>query len=401
VQVDAGGRLLRQVGNTDPIPGCTLRLTLDSELQAVAFRELSKWAEKGNPGAAVALDPNTGAVLALCSAPSYDPGQFVSGISRPDWESLQSNPFKPQINRAISSSSAPGSTFKVISASAGLETAAITRNTTDYCTGMIRLGTWIKRCHKASGHGRVDLNEAIAQSCDVYFYHLGQKLGPDVMADYARKFGLGSPTGIDLSRPGDSRLESAGTVPDPAWKLSHKRGPWVGGDTVDYAIGQAMLRCTPLQMCNVAAAIANGGTLFKPQVVQSIAKYDTQNRGHVVQKLTPTALSKLPVSQATLALIVRGMRSVMEPGGTASHASIPGLAVGGKTGTAQIRRHSEVADNAWFIGFAPVAHPTIAVCVFVEGGGHGGDTAAPIARKMIAQFLKIKVDDIRPVHTTD
>lgn len=387
VEVDARGRVRRQLDDADPVPGATLRLTVDRGVQRVAYDTLAALAGKGKPGAAVALDPETGAVLALVSVPSYDPNDFVTGVSNRVWAKLRDDPRKPLINRAVAAATAPGSTFKVITASAGLDSGLITPAETVYCSGMIRLGRWPKRCHKHSGHGSVSMVRAIAASCDVFFYRLGQRLGPDTLASYARRFGLGQETGIDL--PG---VEQGGIVPTPKWKAEHGMGPWVGGETVDYAIGQAMLACTPLQMANVTAAIANGGTLYRPQVVDRITRYDVGKRPQVVRTLKPEVIGSLGLHPATLAVVREGMRAVVRPGGTASQSALPGIVMAGKTGTAQRRRRGHMVNNAWFIGYAPVERPRIAVCVFVEEGGHGGAVAAPIARKMIARYLGVTPD---------
>jgi penicillin-binding protein 2 len=264
------------------------------------------------------------------------------------------------------------------------------------CKGVIHLGRWPKRCHKRSGHGFVALNESLAASCDVYYYRLGQRLTPEVMAEWARRFGLGKRTGIDLPF-----VEARGIVPTPKWKEQSKRGRWVGGDTVDYAIGQSMLGCTPLQMCNVAAAIGNGGTLYRPQLVRSITSFNAENKPVVTRTLQPEVIGKLNLKPSTLSALVRGMESVMERGGTAASSSIPGLRIAGKTGTSQIKRRGEMKLNAWFIGFAPVENPKIAVCVFVEEAGHGGEVAAPIARKIIARYLNLNVPDVQVAPTTD
>ncbi len=400
IEVDARGRMRGMMENTDPIPGDTLMLTLDRDLQRIAWQELSEWAAKGKPGAVVALDPQTGAVLAMVSVPSYDPNQFVAGVSKDYWEQLRQNPLKPLINRAIGSAYAPGSTFKMITAAAGLETGQTSPGDGAYCPGYLALGRWIKHCHKRGGHGSVSLNSAISQSCDVFFYHLGQRLGPDRLAEFARRFGLGKRTRIRMQRPGDASVERMGIVPDPVWKRASRHGEWVGGDTVDYAIGQAMLACTPLQMCNVAAAIGNGGTLYRPQMVQTVRAYDAQNRPSLVYRLQPEAMQQVGLSPTTLAILIQGMRTVMESG-TGAHSNIPGLDIAGKTGTAQMVKDGVMQNNAWFIGFAPATKPRIAICVFVETGGHGGETAAPIARKLFAQFFGVTVDAAEATATTD
>jgi penicillin-binding protein 2 len=389
IQVDARGRMRKELGNTEPIPGDTLTLNLSKPLQQAAYNGLQTLVSKGYPGAAVALDPNTGAVLALVSVPSYDPNQFVRGISVKNWKKICDNPLLPQIDRAVGSAYAPGSTFKLVTATAGLDTGKINMQDTVFCSGVMYLGKWPKHCHKLSGHGIVDMTSALAKSCDIYFYHLGLKLGPDVMAEYARRFGLGARSGIDLVRPGDIQLERSGTVPTPEWKRSRFHRPWVGGNTVDYAIGQAMLTCTPLQMCNVAATIANGGTLYRPQLVKTITAYDAQGHATVVHRMQPEIIRQIGVPQSVLNDVIEGMKAVMQPGGTGSHIQVPGIPIAGKTGTAQIREHGRLIDNAWFVGFAPVENPKIAICVFVEGGGQGGAVAGPIVKQMMDTYFHI------------
>lgn len=384
VEVDALGRITGELATTDPVSGATLRLNIVGRLQRLAYDQLMAQARRGHPGAVVAMDPQTGAVLALVSVPSYDPALFEGGIAAADWRKLRDNPLRPLINRAVSSASAPGSVFKVFTSVAGLETGKTGIYDSAYCSGVIHLGRWPKRCHKRSGHGSVNLIEAIAKSCDVFFYRLGQRLGPDTMAAYARMFGFGQPTGIDLPA-----AEAAGIVPDPEWKQRRKLGPWVGGDTVDYAIGQAMLGCTPLQVCTAVSAIANGGTVLVPQIVGSVIEHEPDGSEHVAP-VPPRIARRLKLRPSTLPAVIRGMEAVMNPGGTASHCSLPGIRVAGKTGTAQRRRRGEYVDDAWFVAFAPVENPRIAVCVFVEEGGHGGATAAPIARAIIGEYLGVK-----------
>ncbi len=384
VEVDAQGRVQGQLATSDPVAGATLRLNIVGRLQRLAYSKLLEHARRGHPGAAVAMNPQTGAVLALASAPSYDPASFEGGIAKEMWQELRDNRLKPLINRATSSATAPGSVFKLVTAIAGLETSKTSPWDSVHCTGVIYLGRWPKRCHKRSGHGTVDLIEAIAKSCDVFFYRLGQRLGPDTMAAYARMLGFGSRTGIDLPS-----VESAGFVPDPQWKERRGLGPWVGGDTVDYAIGQAMLGCTPLQMCTATCAIANGGTLYVPQIVESAASH-TADGEERLEKVVPKVNRKLNLKPGTLSAVVRGMEAVMQRGGTASLSAISGVRVAGKTGTAQRMRRGEYVDDAWFVAFAPVESPRIAVCVYVEEGGHGGAVAAPIARALIAEYLGIK-----------
>jgi penicillin-binding protein 2 len=385
VEVDATGRAHRVLSSHAPVPGATVRLTVDRDVQRAAYEGLAAWAQKGKPGAAVALDPNDGSVIALASVPGYDPNDFVLGISTKTWNGLQEDERNPLINRAVAGASAPGSTFKPITSSAGLETGLMNPYERVFCSGVIYLGRWAKRCHKHAGHGSVDLTAAMAESCDVYFYRMGQRMGPEPIARYAVKYGLGSRTGVDLPR-----VEQAGLVPTIAWKeKSPRRGPWVGGDTVDYAIGQSFLAVTPIQMASMTAALANGGTLYRPRLAESITTYEVN--GQVTTRKQPVTVNgKVGVSQATLDRVVAGMHAAASPGGTAYRCSLPGIEMAAKTGTAQKRRRGKMINNAWFIAFAPLENPKIAVCVTVDEGGHGGAVAGPIARAMIAAYLKIK-----------
>lgn len=387
VEVDALGRIRGELWAEDPLPGALVRLTIASDLQVLAYQELRAHLRRGRSAAAVAMDPNTGAVLAMASVPSFDPRDFAAGITRKRWNALQTDPLRPLINRAVGSASAPGSVFKVITALAGLETGRTSVHDSTYCSGVIHLGRWPKRCHRRSGHGAVGFTEGIAKSCDVFFYRLGQRLGPERIAAYARLMGLGSRTGIDIAGG-----EVAGIVPDPAWKRRRGLGPWVGGDTVDYAIGQAMLACTPLQLCAATCAIANGGTLYKPHLVGKVTTYGPERTQHE-DNVQPTVVRRLGFKPSSLAAVQRAMEAVVAPGGTGARCAIPGVRTAGKTGTAQRRRRGEMVNDAWFVGYAPAEKPTIAVCVYVEEGGHGGETAAPIARALMAHHLRVKLTD--------
>jgi penicillin-binding protein 2 len=229
----------------------------------------------------------------------------------------------------------------------------------------------------------VGFTEAIAKSCDVFFYRLGQRLGPDTLARYARRMGLGARSGLDIAGG-----EVAGVVPDPAWKRRRGLGPWVGGDTVDYGIGQAMLACTPMQICAAISAIANDGTLFVPQVVASLTTYGDGGVTRT-QPVVSKVARRLGATPQTLAAVRRGMEAVVSAGGTGTRCAIPGVRVAGKTGTAERRARGDRVNDAWFAGFAPADRPRIAVCVYVEEGGHGGETAAPIARAVMARYLGV------------
>jgi penicillin-binding protein 2 len=381
VAVDARGRMLHTLSETLPTPGHTLRLTLDTDLQKVAYEALQEPLSTGHCGAAIALDPNTGAVLALVSTPSYDLNAYGTG-----YNSLLKDPLKPLINRASGSAYPVGSTFKLVTAAAGLETGVISESSREYCPGHLQVGNRIFHCDKLSGHGSIAFENAIGASCDVYFYKTGQRVGVENLAEWARRFGLGERTGIDL--PVDSR----GIIPTPEWKKKTKRGPWVPGDVVNMAIGQGYVGVTPLQLADYTAALANGGTLWRPQLVQEIV--DTSGERPVtLHHLTPESRGSLGVSAHHRDAIVEGMRRTLEPGGTAYGSAIPNLEVAGKTGSAQVVWHGEHVTNSVFVCFAPIDQPKIAIAVLVEGAGHGADVAAPIARRMLNQYFHLKLDN--------
>jgi len=291
----------------------------------------------------------------------------------------------PLQNRAVSSPQPPGSTFKIVTAAAGLATGGLRPGTRDYCAGGIPLGRRIKRCH--SRHGPVGFIDAIAASCDVFFYHAGFRIGPTPLATWAERFGLGQKTGIDLPS------EKAGTVPSPAWKaiMAPKFGNpdtgWYPGDTANVAIGQGDLQTTPLQMAQVAAAIASGGVVYQPQVLERA----TEANGKVLHRMKPRVLHRLPLAPEHLRLVAQGMRSVVSgPRGTSHRANLAGVSVAGKSGSAETRGGGPT--HAWFICYAPYVNPTIAVSVFLETTGqglHGGADAAPVARTMLAAHFGV------------
>ncbi len=352
-----------------PVHGTPVRLTLDLRLQetlAEAFGE--------EAGAGVFLDPDTGEVLALYSGPSYDPNAFVGGISTEDWRSIQDDPRRPLHNRAISSFYAPGSTFKVLMALAGLETGVVTPETTVYCNGSTTVYGARRLCWKRGGHGWVDVRKALTHSCNVYFYKLGQNLGIDEIHRFGDVLNLGRPTGIDLTG------ESAGVLPSEAWKSRVHRERWYPGDTISVAIGQGLLAVTPMQMATMIAAVGNGGDVPRPHL-------------DATQSFEPTHMEIRP---EILSLIRAALVDVVNLG-TGRNAGLDGVQVAGKTGTAQVYRHSagvdtdllpkDERDHAWFVGYAPADDPKIAFAIVVEHGGHGGTTAAPIARKVLEVFF--------------
>lgn len=366
-EVDSRGRKTRLLSMEDPKPGARLALTFDTRLQRAALDGLR---EKGYRGAVVALAPRTGEVLAMVSSPTYDPELFVRKLSTRTWKSLNSAD-KPMYNRAIRTALAPGSTFKIISAIAGLSSGTISPASSAHCPGYIRLGRWRFRCH--SVHGSIGFHRALTQSCDVFFYHHGLAMGPERLAATARACGLGQKTGIDLPH------ESRGTLPDPAWKKRVYKEPWRGGDTVNFSIGQGFLATTPLQMACVTALVANRGVLYRPQTVQRMFE-----EGQTTFHFKPEETHRIAMDAADWDSLITAMVDTTESG-TAQRAKIPGIRIASKTGSAEEKRGQKT--HAWFIAFAPADAPEIAICVFVEAAGHGGDVAAPIAKKVLEAYF--------------
>ncbi|MFQ5699163.1 MAG: penicillin-binding protein 2 [Myxococcota bacterium] len=387
--VDAHGRELQQLGAVEPQPGLNLRLTLDLELQRAAESALDA---TGHAGAVVALDVHSGEVLVLASRPAFDPNRFASGIAADTWQALLDDPRRPLQNRALQGLYPPGSTFKVVTAIAGLEEGVITPETQLDCEGSLRVGRRRYRCWKRSGHGTIDLHRALVESCDVFFYRVGLEVGVDRIAYYARALGLGRPTGIELPN------EKAGLVPTSAWKERRFGEPWMRGETLSIAIGQGFDLWTPLQMASLYATIANGGDLWQPWLIERVET----PQGQTVRSGAPHSLGPLPVSSETLALIREALRgAVQEKHGTAGRLrNLPGgIEAAGKTGTAQvvaISRSEESdgepvpeaeRDHAWFVGYAPAAAPEVVVAVLVEHGGHGGSAAVPVARAVLETWI--------------
>jgi penicillin-binding protein 2 len=356
---------------TDFIPGHNLQLTLDLDLQAVA-----ELAMEGRRGAVVALDPRNGEVLAMVSRPAFDPNLFTRRISKSDWKELTDNPDNPLMNRAIQAQLAPGSTFKPIVTIAGLETGMLEPSTTVHCPGSATFYGHKFNCDEV--HGTVDLHHAIVHSCDVYFFTLGNRMGVDSIADYADRAGIGKKTGIDLPN------EKEGLMPSTKWKLHYKREKWYAGETISVAIGQGQVEVTPIQLAAALGGLVSGGVWFKPHLVKN-ARIDPPRRADLHPE--------------NVATIVSAMCGVVNEGGTGSGASIPGLEICGKTGTAQ-RISNELAksnkalalamrDNGWFVGFAPRDNPEIVVAALWEGGGKGA-FSAPLVRDVIKAYFDKK-----------
>ena len=385
VEVNVMGQVVRILKTVDAQPGQNLYLTIDLRVQKKAEELL-----KGVAGAVAAMDPQTGQILALASSPSFDQNIFVDGMSHEQWDSLVSNPLRPLENKAIQGEYPPGSTFKIITAIAGLEEGVIDKNTILFCPGWYKYGNRVYRCWKHAGHGDINVVKALAESCDVFFYQVGQKLGIDRLSMYAIASGLGSPTGIDLDH------ESAGLIPTAEWKKRRIGVDWQGGETLSVAIGQGYDLATPLQMLDFIAAVANGGKIYKPLILKSV--YSSE--GSVILESKKQLVGKLPVSKQTLQIIKEGLWNVVNNRkGTAWIAHVDGLDISGKTGTSQVvgrsKEHGlseeelahQLKSHAWFVAFAPSEDPKIAVSVIVEHGGHGSSAAAPIAREVIKTYF--------------
>ena len=393
VVVDVRGRVVDVLDEEDPVAGGNVTLTLDLDLQQAAEVAFAPDA-LGDPakmGALVAMDVETGDVLALVSKPSYDPNDFAGGVSAATWKELTTGEWKPLQNRAISGQYPPGSTYKAIVAAAGLQEKVIGPGTLVYCPGHFTLGRRSYGCWKKEGHGTMSLHDALVQSCDVYFYQTGLKLGVDRLAFFARGFNFGRRTGLELPS------EQAGLIPTAAWKERRFHEPWGAGETLSVSIGQGFDLATPLQLAVAYAAIANGGRIVKPRLVLRTQAPD----GHVVEAPAAEPVSTVPVSPANLAIVRAALTGVVEePRGTGARSRVPGMSVAGKTGTAQVvhLQHTKdleeheipikYRDHAWFVAFAPADAPRIVVAVLNEHGGHGGSAAAPIAQKVLARWAE-------------
>ena len=395
VEVNVYGKEIKNLGRIDPVSGYNIVLTIDADLQKAAWQ-----AFEGKPGAAVVMDTRDGSVLAMVSSPSFDPNLFNNGISYDQWDKLQNNPFAPLSNKAISGQYPPGSTYKLIVAAAALEEGIITSDTKVLCNGSFTLGSRTYRCWKKGGHGWVDLHKAIVESCDVYFYTVGKMLGVDKIAQYAKRFGLGEVSGIDLPN------EKNGLVPTKDWKFKRKKVAWQPGETISTSIGQGFNLTTPLQLANAFSAFANGGTLWRPHLVKYIESTD----GKIYREFLPEKKGELKLSPKTVEILNSALWGVVnEPGGTGHAARMLNVDVCGKTGTSQVlglpedekaRRMKIIGafykDHALFACYAPLKNPEIAVAVILENAGSGGAVAAPVARKILTAYFEGKKKNKQP-----
>jgi penicillin-binding protein 2 len=382
VEVDAANVMTRKLQEQQPTKGADLCLNLDIRLQREAEQALADACGPRGAGAAVVMDARTGDVLTLASLPGFDPNRFVEGMKPAELRKLYSDPRSVFHIRAIAAEKPPGSTFKMISAVAALQNGIIKPSTRFYCGGIIHVGHRHQpfRCWKT--HGSVNLEQAIAQSCDTYFYQTVLKGGltHEMIADYARQFGLGQLTGIDTTG------ERTGLVPDNDWKMEHLEDRWWPGDTVNMVIGQGFWQVTPLQMAVVTAAIANGGKVLRPHLAHKIVWPD----GSAPTVIEPEVVREVKASPETFAAVRRGMRAAVTSGdGTARVVAIPGLAIAAKTGSAE--DHPSKKPHAWFAAFAPYEAPKLVCVVYVEHGGHGSEAAGPVARRIFQKALELNL----------
>jgi len=386
IEVNASGRVVRILGEQQSVAGRTLELSIDRDLQVAASKALGD-----QTGAVVAVDPRSGAVLAMVSKPAYDPNVFVKRVKVADWKSINENPQKPLQNRSVQNVYAPGSTFKPMVAIAGLVYGECDLQTTVNCPGSFYFGRRF-RCWKVHGSG-VTFDRAIAESCDVWFYRLGLRLGVDRMAQVVRQFGIGWPTGIDL--PGETRHKDGhfGTMPDTQWKLQRYHQKWYPGETPSVSIGQGYVEVSPLQMATAIAGIANGGTIYRPHLMAAIV--DAANHNNVLTVAQPRVNSTVNAPPEQFEMVRQAMRKAVTQG-TCRVCDIPDVTVAGKTGSAQNSLDGRpMPAHAWFVCFAPVENPTIAIACIVEHGRHGATAAAPVARAILDVYYgKKKPEDI-------
>jgi penicillin-binding protein 2 len=399
VVVNSHGRRERILEERPPAWGNSLQLALDLELQ-----QATEAAFGDSHGAAVVLDPRNGEVLALASFPSFDPNLFSGRFGAEAWQVVANDENHRLQNRALQGRYAPGSVFKLIVAAAALEEKKITPEKRLYCGGGVRLyGKWFP-CHSAAGHGMVNLHEALVKSCNSYFYQVGVELQIETIARYARTFGLGSPTGVDLP------FEVSGLVPDPEWKRQARQEPWYAGETVSVSVGQGSVLVTAMQMAQIAAIIGSSGDVFRPHLFLKPLP------AGALADSAPTSAHGEPIrhlafQDSTWRVLQEAMWGVVNDGGTGWRAGIPGVGVSGKTGTAQVASMQNLAEtddadrpehlrnHAWFVGYAPRESPELAVAILVEHGGQGGQTAAPIAHAIFQTYFdrakRQEVDDAR------
>lgn len=377
VEVDAAGTPVKEMERKNPTAGHNIHLTIDLNLQQAAEDAMDKQIANGigtHGIAAVAIDPNTGAVLAMASRPAFNPNWFTRGITAKEWAQINDNPYHPMENRAIAGEYPPGSTFKLITGSAALELKKVTPDEMIFDSGR----HWLVDMRNAGGEalGWINFTEALSKSDNVYFYEMGRRVGIEKLAEYARMFGMGKKTGIAL------RGEASGLVASEEYKKKNFNQDWYLGDTFNSAIGQGFQLVTPLQAAMIVSEVANGGIQYRPFIVNRIDNLD----GTPYKIFAPEQIGTLAVSRSTLDLVREGMRNVTEEGTAGSlFAGFP-IQVAGKTGTAE---NFGGVDHGWFVAYAPYAHPRIVIAVLVEQGGYGGVASGPIVKMMLEEYFHV------------
>jgi penicillin-binding protein 2 len=419
VETDAQGRVVQQISKTDAVPGDNVYLSIDLNLQREVVNDLQKsmndahghlGGNRGLAGAAVVLNPQTGEVYSMVSLPDYDLNQFADGITTQQYQALVDNPQLPLLDRAVSGLYPPGSTFKPVTASAGLQAATINQGSSVFCPGRFSVGNSTFLCWNTAGHGGQNVVQAIAHSCDVFFYTVADRMGDKILSQFAYDFGVGRQSGIDL--PGEAK----GIVPNSDWKARYfaeayqetgdpawQDSKWYEGNTITYGIGQSYLLVTPLQDLEWTATVANGGSYVKPQLTNRVTTFDE----NMVKPFGPQVDHKVQASPGVLSIVREGLREAAQTGGTsgfiwnqAQFKNVPSPS--GKTGTAQYG----VADSsgnyplhAWYVAYAPVVDPEVAVVTFVEGGGEGHEASAPVAAQILSYYFAHR-DQVRGTGNT-
>jgi penicillin-binding protein 2 len=375
IVVNSRGVEVTEAQRLPPVDGPPATLTIDLDLQAAVVEAMA-----GKSGSVVAIDPGTGDILAYLSTPAFDPNSFSAGIRAAEWNELLKDSEKPLLNRPIQGGYAPGSTFKIVNALAALQERVITPQTRFHCPGYLSIYNTVFRCHKETGHGWVDMTQAIALSCNVYFYNVGVRLEIERLSKYAHLVGFAQPTGVDLPH------ELPGLFQDPEWKMRTQQARWFPAETVSVAIGQAM-SVTPMQLLRAAAVVASGGKLVTPHLMKAVG-------GKAVGYAPPRDLGFRP---EVIAAVRDAMISVVNEG-TGMRAKLEGIQVAGKTGSAQVVTHARLETNkkaheyqphAWFVCFAPADHPRVAMVVLVEHGASGMISAAPVAGQILSRYFGV------------
>ena len=391
IEVDARGRFLRTVEDSGSSVGNTVMLTIDLEMQKVVEQALGDRA-----GAAVAMDVNTGEILAFASSPEFDPALFTGRMPPEKWKEYLEDQRHPLENKALKGMYPPGSTFKIITALAGLEEGLIDQHTGVDCPGYYKFGNSTFKCWDKKGHGHVELKKALRESCDVYFYKLAERLGVDRIAAYAKRFGLGAPLGIGLDN------EKGGVIPTQEWKMKRFGKKWFQGETLSVGIGQGYVLTTPVQLASMIATVANEGTVYQPHLVKRIV----DSEGRSLKEFPPVVTRRTGIKPESYRLVKEGLFAVVnEPHGTGGMARLSEIKVAGKTGSSQVVKlrdsKGEVPyqfrDHALFVAFAPYENPEVAVAVIVEHGEHGGSAAAPIAGRVLRAYFEGKGAIKKPV----